>query len=255
MPSPITFACLALLSFIAPTAAQAQARGTVLEGKTANEELGAFLSTRWHRQTWKLEFKPVDGLSSGSRWHVAGTPYWADLDGPDDLKHHFDLAKMDTQSTYQFTGIPVDLNYGTITFFVLRPPEKVVGKAPTNVSQENTVEVVAPPPANTIEELPGREALCLAEACRITALMNDGKWDEVEKAFGTKERMVGILKHHAALKDWPGIGAYRGVRIDRESPRELTFRFGFAPKSSPHEVQISFADGNPSKPGLMVLGW
>ena len=255
MRSAISSACLVLWAFISPAPAQAQAPGTVLEGKTANEELGAFLSTRWHRQAWKLEFKPVDGLSSGSRWHVAGTPYWARLDGPDNLKDHFDLAKMDTQSTYQFTGIPVDLNYGTITFFVLRPPEKVVGKTPTKDSEENTGEVAAPPPAKAIEELSAREALCLAEACRITALMNDGKWDEVEKAFGTKDGMLGILKHHAALKDWPGIGAYRGVRVDGESPQKVTFRFGFAPKSNPHEVRISFADGNPSKPGLMVLGW
>ena len=83
------------------------------------------MSTRWHRQAWRIEFRPVAGLSSSSMWHVAGTNAWVRLDGPDHLKDHCDLAKMDTKSVYEITGVPVDQNYGTITFYILSPPEKV----------------------------------------------------------------------------------------------------------------------------------
>lgn len=106
-----------------------------------------------------------------------------------------------------------------------------------------------------IEKLPDKDAPCLAEACRITALINEGKWGELEKIFGPDPNMLFVLKRDAGIKGWQGIGAYRGFSINEEKPRKVTFRFGFAPKSSPHEVWISFTDSNPSKPGLTVLGW
>jgi len=204
------------------------------------------MTTRWHRQAWRIEFKPIAGLSGSQAWHVAGTHAWVRLDGPEHLKEHCDLAKLDSKSIYQFDGIPVDQNYGTITFYLLSLPEQVAAEAPEQVDQSDAAK-----PAGA---LTAQDALCLAEACRIIALINDDKWDEVEKALGTKEGMVAILKHESTLKDWQGIGAYRGVQLNPALPGTLTFRFGFAPKSSPHEVRISFTNGNPSKPYLMVLG-
>lgn len=108
-----------------------------------------------------------------------------------------------------------------------------------------------------LPKLTTQESSCLAEACQITSLMNEDKWDEVEKALGTKEPMVAILRQHAVLKDWPGIGAYRGARLVKETPRTILFRFGLGPRSHPHEIWFTytFTESGPSKPSLMVLGW
>jgi hypothetical protein len=108
-----------------------------------------------------------------------------------------------------------------------------------------------------LSKLTAQESSCLAKACQITSLMNEDKWDEVEKALGPKDGMVAILRQHAGLKDWSGIGAYRGARLDKESPRTIVFRFGLGPRSSPHEIGFTytFTESGPSKPSLMVLGW
>jgi hypothetical protein len=111
------------------------------------------------------------------------------------------------------------------------------------------------PGQRSIEKLPDKDAPFLAEACRITALINDGNWEELTKLSGREVSDVDLLKHYAARKDWQGIGAYRGFQTDPEKPREVIFRFGFGPKSSPHELRIQFTDGDRSKPRMSVLGW
>ncbi len=101
------------------------------------------------------------------------------------------------------------------------------------------------------------EAVSLADACQMVALINDDKWEEVEKKIGTKEGMIAILKQTAQTPNWPGIGAYRGSRTDKVSPREVTHRFGFAPRTNPHELWLTYTliESGISKPRLMVLGW
>lgn len=101
------------------------------------------------------------------------------------------------------------------------------------------------------------EAVSLADACQVVALINNDKWDEVEKKIGTKEGMIAILKLNSSTPNWPGIGAYRGSRVDKDSPRAVTHRFGFAPRTNPHEVWLSYTltESGISSPGLMVLGW
>jgi hypothetical protein len=102
------------------------------------------------------------------------------------------------------------------------------------------------------------ESVTLANACRLTQLINEDKWDEVEKALDTKEGMIALLrKQHGSMKDWPGIGAYRGTRVDGRSPLRVTHRFGFAPRSNPHEIWLSYTitEKETSKPQLMVMGW
>lgn len=254
MPSTFLTACLALLTLVLP--ALSQAPKTVLQGKEAIDEIGIFMNSRWHRQAWRIDFRSIDpGQQAQPVWHVAGTSAWARLDGPDHLKEHCDLSKLDPKSVYEIVGVPVDQNYGAITFYILSPPEKVATETPKKAGNDTSDEAPTPPSSKPVAKLSEQDASCLAVACRITTLMNDGKWDEVENALGTKEGMIAALKLDAAHNDWPGIGAYRGFRIDREAPREIVFRFGFAPKSNPHEIWISFTGGNPSKPGLMVLGW
>ncbi len=114
----------------------------------------------------------------------------------------------------------------------------------------------APPQASEPNYIT-QEALSLADACKITALMNDDKWDEVEKVLGTKAGLIAELRRQSGIKDWPGIGAYRGSRIDKDHPRVVTHRFGFAPRTNPHEIWIDYmlTETGISKPGLMVMGW
>lgn len=111
--------------------------------------------------------------------------------------------------------------------------------------------------SSTTPDLASLEAASLADACKLVALINGDKWDEVEKKIGTKEGMIAVLKQNARIPNWPGIGAYRGSRTDKDSPRVVTHRFGFAPRSNPHEVWLSYTlnESGISKPGLMVLGW
>jgi hypothetical protein len=101
------------------------------------------------------------------------------------------------------------------------------------------------------------EAVSLAEACKLVALMNEDQWDDVEKAFGTKVGMISLLRLHAKTKDWPGIGAYRGSSIDKDSPREVTHRFGFVPRNNPHGILLTYTltESGISKPRLMLMGW
>jgi hypothetical protein len=103
----------------------------------------------------------------------------------------------------------------------------------------------------------GADSFTLADACRITKLINEDKWDDVEKAIDAQGQMLPILRQNASLKDWAGIGAYRGTRIDAESPLKITHRFGFAPRSNPHELWLTYTvtEKEASKPALMVMGW
>lgn len=111
--------------------------------------------------------------------------------------------------------------------------------------------------SSTTPDLASLEAASLADACKLVALINEDKWDEVEEKIGTKEGMIAALKQHAHTPNWPGIGAYRGSRTDKGSPGQVTHRFGFAPRTNPHEVWLSYTltESGISKPGLMVFGW
>ncbi len=109
----------------------------------------------------------------------------------------------------------------------------------------------------TISAVSQAESATLADACRLTKLINDERWDEIEKALGTKEGMITYIRQQATLKDWAGIGAYRGTTVDEKSPLRITHQFGFAPRSSPHGILLTYiiTETGPSKPSLMILGW
>lgn len=101
------------------------------------------------------------------------------------------------------------------------------------------------------------EAITLADACRLTGLMNEGKWDEVKEALAAEGQFFGILRAQANVKDWPGIGAYQRSEVVGKSPSWVTHTFGFAPRTHPHRFALSYkvTDGGISKPSLMVFGW
>lgn len=102
-----------------------------------------------------------------------------------------------------------------------------------------------------------QESATLADACRLTKLMNEGEWDEVEAALDNKA-MVALLRRDAKAENWPGIGAYRGTTNMKEtSSLKITHRFGLAPRTNPHEIYLTYTIGDSgiSKPTLMVLGW
>jgi hypothetical protein len=101
------------------------------------------------------------------------------------------------------------------------------------------------------------EAITLADACRLTRLMNEGKWDEVKEAMGAEGQFFGILRAQAEREDWPGIGAYQRSEVDGKSPLRVTHTFGFAPRNHAHRITFSYTvtDGGISKPTLTFLGW
>jgi hypothetical protein len=101
------------------------------------------------------------------------------------------------------------------------------------------------------------EAITLADACRLTRLMNEGKWDEVKEALGAEGQFFGILRAQAERKDWPGMGAYLGSEVLGKSPFRVSHAFGFAPRTNPHRIALSYTvtDGGMSNPSLMVFGW
>ena len=101
------------------------------------------------------------------------------------------------------------------------------------------------------------EAITLADACRLTRLMNEGKWDEVKEALDAEGQFFGILRAQAEREEWPGIGAYLGSEVQGKAALRVTHTFGFAPRTNPHRFALFYmvTDGGISKPSLMVFGW
>ena len=131
------------------------------------------------------------------------------------------------------------LTFGAVAVCLLAEP---------NTLPQSSSRDASPPSA--------QESTTLAEACRLTKRMNEGQWDEVEAALDNKA-MVTLLRQQASAENWPGIGAYRGTTVEYTSPLKITHRFGFAPRTNPHEIRLTYTLGESgiSKPSLNVLGW
>src|SRR5690606_33099073 len=97
-----------ILSASAEVTPPAQER---FSGAKASKEIQGFMTKRWHRQTWQIEYKTIEGLEgSSARWHIKGNFWWVQLDGPEHLLKMLDLNKLDKKKTYEFVGVPVDQN-------------------------------------------------------------------------------------------------------------------------------------------------
>lgn len=72
------------------------------------------------RRTWRIEYKPIDGLENTAAWHVAGTRFWART-----YPSAFGVDVLDKNATYEIDAAAIDQNYGTIEFYVYRSPTRV----------------------------------------------------------------------------------------------------------------------------------
>lgn len=122
--------CLLFLGFIATARSEVKPpKQDLFSGEEANAEIQSFMDKRWHRQTWHIEHKPIEGLPDARPvWHVKGTHWWVRLEGPDHLKAKLNLNEFDTTQVYEFTGVAVDQNYGAITFYVISAPKSITVK-------------------------------------------------------------------------------------------------------------------------------
>jgi hypothetical protein len=115
------------------------------------------------------------------------------------------------------------------------------------------------PPASAPQPPLTRAGLgALEHASKLIAAINALDWKTVEAAAPPKENFIPLLKRDAAgIKDWFGVGAYRGSTYDQDG-RLLRHRFAYGPgRSTPHEVWFNYSiDGdNFTFAGITILGW
>lgn len=96
----------------------------------------------------------------------------------------------------------------------------------------------------------------LVDACRIVALVNDLKWDEVDK-IATIQPMNFLKRDAEISKEWQGVGAYKNSDSN-ESTNTIrhVFLYGNG-RHSAHQVWIDYklTETGYEKPNIMVLGW
>jgi hypothetical protein len=100
-------------------------------------------------------------------------------------------------------------------------------------------------------------ARSLADACDIVRLVNEFDWKAVKKRSGEKNHLTLIVEPQSKVKDWHGIGAYRGSEID-EAKKSVKHRFSYGVgRLSVHEVWItySYTEDGFGKPSFLFLGW
>jgi hypothetical protein len=108
-----------VLIFIWSSAALAESKGDgrqVLSGAEANKEIEEFVTERWLKQRWQIEF------DERKKWHIRGTDFQVILDGPGEAH---DMKRLDTNKVYEFTGVPMDKRWTFIMFYVSARPKPV----------------------------------------------------------------------------------------------------------------------------------
>ena len=96
----------------------------------------------------------------------------------------------------------------------------------------------------------------LADGCEIVRLLNEGKMKAV-KAKVSDDSLLMTLEQVVKVKDWSGIGAYRGSEWNAEE-NSVKHRFAYgAGKDAVHELWLTYplVKGQFKKPRLLVLGW
>jgi len=137
--------CIACLVCVLPAKSEVkEPQSEIFQGGKADAKIREFMTSDWRRQKWQIEKKPIVGLDESSpAWHIKGTMWWVRIEGPDYLKENFDLNKLDPKLVYEFTGIPVDQNYGVVTFYLLSPIQRLDSKQ----SEAHAEQAGADPPA------------------------------------------------------------------------------------------------------------
>lgn len=93
-------------------------------GKTIDR----YLEDGWvspERRRWRIEYRPIDGMSSHSEWHIQGTPWWVRLYPEEETAVHYRLASFDKDAVYEVDAVALRQDYGTIKFWVYGRPKKL----------------------------------------------------------------------------------------------------------------------------------
>ena len=81
----------------------------------------ANMKAQWstpQRKKWRIDYRPITGMTSRSSWHIAGTHWWVRL-YPD----YYKLDDLDKQSTYEIDAVALNQNYGVIDFYIYGRPQ------------------------------------------------------------------------------------------------------------------------------------
>ncbi len=100
-------------------------------------------------------------------------------------------------------------------------------------------------------------ARSLADACDIVRLINDLSWKDAKSKLSDKNQIALIIEPQSKVKDWHGVGAYRGSVVDAEK-KQVRHRFSYGiGRLSVHEIWITYSYSKDSfqKPSLHALGW
>lgn len=87
-----------------------------------------YLEDGWvspERRRWRIEYRPIDGMSSHSEWHLEGTHWWVRLYPEEEMPEHYRLASFDKTAVYEIDGVALHQAYGTIKFWVYGRPKKL----------------------------------------------------------------------------------------------------------------------------------
>lgn len=109
-----------ILIFTCSSTVLAEPKGDVLSGAEATKEIEEFVTKRWWKQRWQIEF------DERKDWHVKGTDISVILHGADISGEAHDMKSLDVNKVYEFTGVPMDKQWNFIEFYVshgLKPVE------------------------------------------------------------------------------------------------------------------------------------
>ena len=88
-----------ILIFTCSSTVLAEPKGDVLSGAEATKEIEEFVTNRWLKQRWQIEF---DELKD---WHVKGTEISVILHGADISGEAHDMKSLDVKKVYEFPWI------------------------------------------------------------------------------------------------------------------------------------------------------
>lgn len=94
----------------------------------------------------------------------------------------------------------------------------------------------------------------LEHASKLIIAINSLDWKSVD-AVRPQDIWISMLKRDATqMKDWHGIGGFRGSEL---RDRELTLRFAYGSRTTPHEVWFTYTlSGDAFKlKAMTILGW
>ncbi len=107
--------------------ATAEALQAVLSPVVEDPEafIEAQMRQRWsspERRTWRIDYRPIRGLTDRSSWHIQGTTWWVRF-----YPETIELDELDPESVYEIDAVALNQNFGVIDFYLYSFPKEVSG--------------------------------------------------------------------------------------------------------------------------------